>query len=280
MPNSRRLSTRLGAAAPLFVAALLVWASLGTGPRGLFAQAPDPCASPVTNPVACENTLPGNPASEWDIVGSGSAAIQGFATDISVNRGDTVHFKVDTAATACRLDIYRLGYYGGLGARKVAAVVPAAALPQAQPAGIADNSTGLLDCGNWLESASWTLPASSVSGLYIAKLVRTDGLAGSSYIVFVVRDDTGDSDVLVQTSDTTWQAYNQYGGNSLYVGQPVGRAYKVSYNRPFTTRGTSPESAQACPARLHGGLRLPSPFPFAVLAVGVNEALGYPARVL
>ncbi len=62
--------------------------------------------------------------------------------------------------------------------------------------------------------------------------------------MFIVRDDDGHSDLLFQTSDTTWQAYNQYGGNSLYVGGPgtnPGRAYKVSYNRPFTTRGTSPE---------------------------------------
>ena len=44
------------------------------------------------------------------------------------------------------------------------------------------------------------------------------------------------SDLLFQTSDTTWQAYNTYGGNSLYFGSPAGRAYKVSYNRPFTTR--------------------------------------------
>ena len=39
-----------------------------------------------------------------------------------------------------------------------------------------------------------------------------------------------------QTSDTTWQAYNSWGGNSLYTGAPAGRAYKVSYNRPFNTR--------------------------------------------
>src|SRR5205085_12405322 len=64
---------------------------------------------------------------------------------------------------------------------------------------------------------------------------------GSSHIVFIVRDDSSFSDLLFQTSDTTWQAYNRYGGNSLYVGSPAGRAYKVSYNRPFTTRGTSPE---------------------------------------
>jgi len=44
--------------------------------------------------------------------------------------------------------------------------------------------------------------------------------------------DSSHSDILEQTSDTTWQAYNDYGGNSLYAGNPVGRAYKVSYNRP------------------------------------------------
>src|SRR5690348_4051709 len=43
----------------------------------------------VTNRIACENTASGNPASEWDIAGSGSASIQGFATAISVNRGET-----------------------------------------------------------------------------------------------------------------------------------------------------------------------------------------------
>jgi glucose/arabinose dehydrogenase len=50
---------------------------------------------------------------------------------------------------------------------------------------------------------------------------------------------------LFQTSDTTWQAYNPYGGNSLYVGAPAGRAYKVSYNRPFTTRADTIGGAQS-----------------------------------
>src|SRR5207344_3420935 len=65
---------------------------------------------------------------------------------------------------------------------------------------------------------------------------------GASHIVFIVRDDAGTSDILFQTSDTTWQAYNTYGGNSLYQGSPgtnPARAYKVSYNRPFITRGNS-----------------------------------------
>ena len=81
-----------------------------------------------------------------------------------------------------------------------------------------------------------------MSGIYFAKLVRTDGTNGSSHIFFVVRNDASHSDLLFQTSDTTWQAYNDYGGSSLYdAPQPIGRAYKVSYNRPFNTRGDSGE---------------------------------------
>ena len=45
---------------------------------------------------------------------------------------------------------------------------------------------------------------------------------------------------MFQTSDTTWQAYNNWGGNSLYDGAPANRAYKVSYNRPFATRESTP----------------------------------------
>src|SRR2546426_1017112 len=44
------------------------------------------------NAIVCENNLTGNPASEWDISGVGDSTIQGFATDISVNKGGVVHF--------------------------------------------------------------------------------------------------------------------------------------------------------------------------------------------
>lgn len=196
-----------------------------------------PCDAPITNPVACENTKPGNPSSQWDISGSGDPSLQGFASDISYNRGDTAHFKVSTSAGAYTITIYRMGYYQGNGARQIAAVSPSATLPQTQPACFTDNSVGLTDCGNWADSATWTIPPDAVSGIYFARLTRTD-TGGSSHIVFVVRDDSSTSDVLFQTDDPTWQAYNQYGGSSTYQSNLAqGRAYKVSYNRPFATRG-------------------------------------------
>ena len=193
------------------------------------------CAAP-TNAIVAENCLVGNPSSEWDIIGAGDSSIQGFATQISVNRGSTVSFKVATPATAYRFDIYRMGYYGGNGARKVASgIVPTATLPQTQGGCLNDTATGLIDCGNWAVSGSWVVPANAVSGIYFAKVIRND-TGGASHIVFIVRDDTSTSGLLFQTSDTTWQAYNDYGGNGLYKGLPAGRAYKVSYNRPFNTR--------------------------------------------
>src|SRR2546422_3151611 len=207
-------------------------------------------ASASSNPIVVENALPGTPAvvtgdptAGWEITGSGDANIQGFATDISVNKGGVVHLKIDVnPAGSIRLDIYRMGYYQGLGARRIDSIAASSVGPQ--PACGGDVATGLVDCGNWFESASWTVPSTATSGIYFAKAVRTSGAPGTSHIFFVVRDDAGASKILFQTSDTTWQAYNAYGGNNLYTGQPgtnPSRAYKVSYNRPFTTRGYAPE---------------------------------------
>jgi Domain of unknown function (DUF4082)/Bacterial Ig-like domain/Bacterial Ig domain len=199
--------------------------------------AADPCTS-TSNPIVAENCKVGNPASEWDISGAGNSTIQGFATDISYNRGQTVNFKIKTTAAQYRLDIYRMGYYGGQGARKVDSVSAIRTQAQNQPNCLTNATTGLVDCGNWAVSASWVIPANATSGIYFVKTVRLD-TGGASHIVFIVRDDSSNSDLLFQTSDATWLAYNTYGGKSLYSGGPAtnpSRAYKVSYNRPFNTR--------------------------------------------
>ncbi|MEU8042501.1 DUF4082 domain-containing protein [Streptosporangium sp. NPDC049078] len=194
-------------------------------------------ACPPTSVICLENSLPGNPPSEWDIPGAGSPSIQGYATQMSVDKGETVQFKVNTPATAYHVDVYRIGYYGGMGARKITTLTPSVPLPQAQPPCLTDQATALVDCGNWAVSASWAVPATAVSGVYIANLIRDDATPGASQMIFVIRDDERGSDLLLQTSDSTWQAYNKYGGSSLYSASvAAGRAFKVSYNRPFITR--------------------------------------------
>jgi hypothetical protein len=196
----------------------------------LAGSASATCMAP-RNAIEAENCQPGNPISDWYIY-EGSPNIQGFTTDISVNVGETIFLKIHTNASDYRIDIYRLGYYRASGARKITSISPSAPLPQIQPPCLTDGATGLIDCGNWAISASWAVPSAAVSGIYFAKLVRLD-TGEASPVVFIVRNDSSTSDILVQTSDTSWQAYNDYGGNSLYTGTSVGRAYKVSYNRPF-----------------------------------------------
>ena len=235
------------------------------------------------NHIVRENRLPGHPSTEWDINGWGDPTIQGFGHDISINRGETIFFKIKTDSDDYRIDIYRMGYYSGMGARLVDTIEPCVDLPQTQPEGLRDPATHLYDCGNWSVSASWQAPQGATSGIYFARLVRQDSAGESwradnsrkepaqapapaphaygalgygrlanalrepraSHIYFVVRDDDSHSDILFQTSDTTWQAYNRYGGHCTYgrfnseypryLGDKP-RAYKVSYNRPLDTR--------------------------------------------
>ena len=112
--------------------------------------------------------------------------LQGFTTDLSVGRGQTVHFKIETDAPAYSITIYRLDASGG--AAQPMAALPNPQAPQVQPPCIPSQEGGLVDCSNWVESASWTVPANAVPGIYIAMLLRADTNA-SSQIVFVIQDD-------------------------------------------------------------------------------------------
>ena len=87
--------------------ATIFWLAIAV--NGAFAQ----------NAIVTENQLVGTPQSQWDLSGPGSTTLQGFATDISVNHGSTVNFKIQAGTKNWRIDIYRLGYYQGNGARLI-----------------------------------------------------------------------------------------------------------------------------------------------------------------
>ena len=212
-----------------------------------------------TNPIVTENQLPGTlyiPGTQtsWLVPqGQADTSLQGFTTDISVDVGSTVSFKVtDTTLDPYSIDIYRIGYYGGDGARLVTTIPSSQISPQNQPAPIRNAATGEVDAGNWAVSASWAVPSTAVSGVYLADLVdaRTGGM---NMIVFVVRNDASQSQILFQTADSTWQAYNEWGGAnkapgaSLYEGNGPssyqGAAYAVSYNRPLDNYNGNGESS-------------------------------------
>ncbi|MET4329771.1 VCBS repeat-containing protein [Bradyrhizobium sp. i1.15.2] len=210
------------------------WTFASDGQGGTIVA--DPAA---TNPIVLENQKQGTPQSIWQIdAGADSTKIQGFTTAISTNIGGTVQFKINnqTGAPNYHVDIYRLGYYGGNGARLITSLQHQAATSVVQPTPLKDASTGLVDAGNWSVTDSWAVPTSAVSGVYIANVI--DGTQVFQ-IPFVVRSDASTSAIVFQTSDQTWEAYNPWGGANLYTGNGPGvngSAYAVSYNRPITTR--------------------------------------------
>jgi len=72
------------------------------------------------------------------------------------------------------------------------------------------------------------VPSDATSGVYVANLIREDGTTGESQVPFIVRDDGSHSDIVFQTSDQTWEAYNGWGGANVYGGNgpgPNGAAY-------------------------------------------------------
>ncbi len=97
--------------------------TLDAGSNYTLSVASSPTFRIFANATVAENALPGNPSSEWDLTypNAGDLSIQGFATDISVNTGGTINFKIDVDPPAnYTIKIYRLGYYQGNGARLIA----------------------------------------------------------------------------------------------------------------------------------------------------------------
>jgi hypothetical protein len=196
--------------------------------------------------IVTENALTGEDPAQVTIGGAGDPTNLGFCREFSVNVGETVTFSCHGTGTV--LDIYRIGYYGGSGWRKVTTLTNTAT-SQPNPVVIPDTN-GATTCTAWSVTASWTVPSDATSGLYVGVL-RKATLNDASYIPFVVRNDALVADIIVKTSDTTWGlAYNYYGtpaspftGKSLYgSGGPVSaggaesRSYAVTYHRPIITR--------------------------------------------
>ena len=188
-------------------------------------------ASASMNITQQENAKPGD--SSWKLTSTASKhEIEGFASATSVNRGSTISFYVNTAAPTFTMDIYRMGWYGGSGARRM---LPTITLPGVQqPAAVTDPATFLVQCP-WADSYDLAIPYTSdptnwASGIYLVKL--TESTQGKqSYMIFVVRDDQRASDLLFQSPTNTYNAYNDWGGYSLYSAPQQG--YKVSFDRPY-----------------------------------------------
>lgn len=189
-----------------------------------------------TNSIYLENQQSGTTA--WKITNQGTTEIAGYATATSVNRGEYLPIKVSLAQPGTyQIDVYRLGYYGGTGGRLMASSGSLNGITQPAPV-MTDANTKLVEC-SWSTSYTVAVGGNWTSGLYVAKLTH-HATGKQSQVWFVVRDDSSTSDVLFQSSVTTYIAYNNTGGYSLYGYHSLGgeRALKVSLDRPLSMTTT------------------------------------------
>jgi hypothetical protein len=190
-----------------------------------------------TPTIAEENLKPGDvtwPAPDDPAVW---AKIRGFADRVSAERGDTVGLYVSTKAASFTVTAVRMGWYGGTGGRPVwhSGSYPGVEQPPADVNAI----TGMRSAP-WKRSVELTITDDFVPGMYILKLVSTDG--GQSMVPLTIRDDDSHAAILVGSGVTTWQAYNGWGGANLYTGEPGTdprkRSKVVSFDRPYDGNGT------------------------------------------
>jgi uncharacterized membrane protein len=207
-------------------------------------------AAAQSNPIVIENQQPGT--SQWRIP-FGSAAtdgvgqIKGYASATSVNKGGNITFFVSTnPSQTYTIDVYRIGWYQGLGGRLIQHIDTLSGVQQ--PTCPTDATTGMIEC-HWAAAYTLATQTSWTSGIYLALLTNAQGY--QNYIVFVVRDDSRIAALLYQQPVTTYQAYNDYPydnatGKSLYGFNSYGattvtggtNAAKVSFDRPYLGDGT------------------------------------------
>lgn len=159
--------------------------------------------------------------------------IEGYCSHRSIRAGERLTIFASTnPASKFTLEIYRMGFYGGAGGRRMLSLGPFNGRVQADPP-VGRNR--LREC-QWEPGTRFTIPRQWVSGVYLGKLTAlATGL--QSYIIFIVRDERA-ADIIFQCSDNTWQAYNRWpnqfalydnGREQWWCGPDV----DVSFDRPY-----------------------------------------------
>jgi hypothetical protein len=188
--------------------------------------------STAANPIPVENAHAGEP--HWRSGKDPQAGeLELYASIESVEAGDPIAVRVSTdKPQMVDVRVYRVGYYNQAGARLVLSGGSVNAGPQAPCP--RDSITSEVACA-WTDTFQFTVGSNWVSGTYVVKVTRADGVRAFS--PFVVRDHRA-ADILFQPSFNTYQAYNNWGGEDLYLdsshSMPSSKGWRVSYDRPYS----------------------------------------------
>ena len=217
--------------------ALVLSACGGSSGSSTYSTAPA-TFSTAANRVQRENSRPGTPG--WEIPADAGTVITGYASETSLAPGESFHLHVAAPpGSRYRVLVYRLGWYQGIGGRLVMCVpgCRSSHAAIAQPPPTAPGSVTGLFRAPWLVTDRVEIPSDAVSGYYEAKLEIVGGAYAGAVgsVPLIVRQSplAPASAVLVQVPVNTWEAYNPWGGKSLYQFGTSRHAFEVSFDRPF-----------------------------------------------
>jgi hypothetical protein len=197
----------------------------------------------VPNAVQRENALPGTTA--WQARSGGDISL--YASETSVAPGATMTMHVSTREHY-RLAVYRLGWYAGAGARLMTCVPSCTSDEQGQRRSVPplpDGPTFLAAPvrANWPATDTIQTDSTWTSGYYLIEAVLTTGpdigRVATTFVIVREPPQPVGSRILVQVPINTWQAYNRWGGKSLYDFYGP-RAYRVSFDRPYGPMANTP----------------------------------------
>jgi hypothetical protein len=189
--------------------------------------------------IAAENRQPGTrawrlPGPAADVGGRARGPVTGYVARPSVLPGQIERIYVSApGARRVKIAVFRIGWYHGRGGRAVLETGWLRVRPQ--PGCRHSFTSGLTRC-DWHPTLSFVVPSALTSGVYTAKLSTS---AATRDCLFVVRALTT-TPLLVQIPTATYQAYNAWGGDSLYPGGAfrvgltgTSQGSAVSYDRPY-----------------------------------------------
>ncbi len=186
--------------------------------------------------VATENRAPGSTGWRLAPRRSSTGRVEGYVSEQDVRPGERETLYVNApGARRVRVALYRMGWYGGRGGRLVLRSGPLRVVRQ--PPCRHRGQTGLTEC-RWRPTLGFRIPSAWASGVYVAKL-GTD--RGAERECLFVLEAAHPGALVAQISTATYEAYNDWGGDSLYPGALPVRAtgtrqgVEVSYDRPYDT---------------------------------------------
>jgi hypothetical protein len=166
---------------------------------------------------------------------SRTVPLEGYANASSVNAGASISFHISSQFPSYDVRVYRMGWYGGSGATLITQVNGLVGTFYPHPA--PDSQTGMVAL-NWPVGYTLQTQPSWVSGVYMVALSPAGDPSQIRYIPFIVRNDSRQADIIYHLPISTYQAYNAWGGRSLYEFNSGGvRAFKVSFDRPYDVGG-------------------------------------------